>query len=77
MSNERTPTRMGNLLVNYPEEREDWLMIKEYARKKSIYGCILCDKTHFRKDCEHKAKRTAKTIYDNDKDSFYFTGYGD
>lgn len=44
--------------MDYPEERPDWLMIEEYAKKKSYYGCILCDKTHFAKDCEHKAKRT-------------------
>ena len=48
---------------SYPEERPDWLMVEEYARKKSEFGCILCDKTHFAKDCEHKAKRTAEKRY--------------
>lgn len=44
---------------DYPEERSDWLMVKEYTRQKSIFGCILCDKTHRKEECEHKAKRTA------------------
>lgn len=48
---------------DYPPDRPDWLMVDEYARKKSIFGCILCDKTHKAKDCEHKAKRTASTSY--------------
>jgi hypothetical protein len=48
---------------SYPEERPDWLMVEEYARKKSEFGCILCDKTHFARDCEHKAKRTAEKQY--------------
>ena len=39
--------------------KDDWLMIEEYAKQKSIFGCILCDKTHSRFTCEHKAKRTA------------------
>lgn len=46
---------------DYPEERPDWLMVDEYARQKSYFGCILCDKTHRAKDCEYKAKRTAVT----------------
>lgn len=45
---------------DYPPDRPDWLMVDEYARKKSIFGCILCDKTHSHRHCEYKAKRTAK-----------------
>jgi hypothetical protein len=63
---------------SYPEERPDWLMVEEYARKKSHYGCILCDKTHFAKDCEHKAKRTAyrpsdftSKVYQTEPDETY------
>jgi hypothetical protein len=35
-------------------------MIEEYAKKKSIFGCILCEKTHKKEHCEYKAKRTAE-----------------
>jgi hypothetical protein len=41
-------------------EQQDWLMIEEYAKKKSIFGCILCEKTHKKEHCEYKAKRTAE-----------------
>ena len=44
---------------DYPAHNPDWLMIAEYAKQKSKFGCILCDKTHSRHHCEHKAKRTA------------------
>lgn len=44
---------------DYPAHNPDWLMIAEYAKQKSQFGCILCDKTHSRHHCEHKAKRTA------------------
>lgn len=44
--------------LDYPAHRTDWLMIEEYAKQKSIFGCILCEKTHRKEDCEHKAKRT-------------------
>lgn len=47
---------------DYPEDRADWLMIEEYAKRNSIFGCILCDKTHRRQDCEHKAKRTKSKV---------------
>lgn len=39
---------------DYPPHREDWLMIAEYADKKSKFSCILCDKTHKIKDCPNK-----------------------
>jgi hypothetical protein len=61
--------------ADYPEERPDWLMIEEYAKRKSIFGCILCDKTHKSKDCEHKAKRIAKTWYEAEKEQYSY--YGD
>jgi len=48
-------------MKDYPKHREDWLMVEEYAKQKSIFGCILCDKTHSRHRCEHKARRTAPT----------------
>lgn len=48
---------------DYPDNRPDWLMIEEYAKQKSIFGCILCDKTHRKENCEHKAKRTKVTTY--------------
>lgn len=66
----------GRVLPDYPPEREDWMMIEEYARKKSYFGCILCDKTHSARDCEHKARRTVKQDYDIYKASYDYTGYG-
>jgi hypothetical protein len=39
-------------------DKDAWLMVDEYARKKSIYGCVLCEKTHRKEQCEYKAKRT-------------------
>lgn len=62
--------------ADYPEERPDWLMVKEYAKQKSIFGCILCDKTHRRDQCEHKAKRS-KTTYSDYKEQYSYSGYGD
>jgi|GWRWMinimDraft_13_1066021.scaffolds.fasta_scaffold04129_4 hypothetical protein len=63
---------------DYPTARPDWLMIEEYARKKSEFGCILCDKTHFAKDCEHKARRTVhkepsytSKVYQTEPDETY------
>jgi len=38
----------------YPAEREDWLMTVEFALKKSKYGCLLCDKSHFMKHCPNR-----------------------
>lgn len=74
-STEKKPVRMGNLLTEYPEEREDWLMVEQYAKQKSIYGCILCDKTHSHRDCEHKAKRMAKVKYEEERRQYSY--YGD
>lgn len=51
---------MRNRNDDYPPQRPDHLLIEEYARQKSVYGCLLCDKTHRKEECEHKAKRTAK-----------------
>jgi len=63
---------------DYPPARPDWLMIEEYARKKSEFGCILCDKTHLAKDCEHKARRTVhkepsytSKVYQTEPDETY------
>jgi hypothetical protein len=63
---------------DYPPARPDWLMIEEYARKKSEFGCILCDKTHFAKDCEHKGRRTVhkepsytSKVYQTEPDETY------
>lgn len=70
---------MSNLKMqkaDYPEERPDWLMVEEYAKKKSIFGCILCDKTHRRQDCEYKAKRS-KIDYGPEKQQYSYYGYGD
>lgn len=69
---------MSNLKMqkaDYPEERKDWMMIEEYAKQKSIFGCILCDKTHRYQDCEHKAKRTVKKTYEEEKRQYSY--YGD
>jgi len=55
-----TATKGKGPQSDYPEERSAWLMVEEYARQKSIYGCILCDKTHRKEECDHKAKRTYK-----------------
>lgn len=52
-----------------------WLMVEEYAKKKSIFGCILCEKTHRKEDCEHKARRIAKAWYEEEK--VQYTYYGD
>lgn len=60
--------------ADYPEEREDWLMVAEYAKKKSLFGCILCDKTHSRWTCEHKAKRTEKARYDEERRQYSIYG---
>lgn len=58
--------------LDYPEERPDWLMVEEYARQRSIYGCILCDKTHKKEDCEHKAKRTVyRSVRREETQSWY------
>lgn len=61
--------------ADYPEERADWMMIEEYAKQKSIFGCILCDKTHRKEECEHKAKRTEKSVYAEYKSQYSY--YGD
>lgn len=61
--------------ADYPEEREDWLMVEEYAKKKSALGCILCEKTHKAKDCEHKANRDKKSTYEVYKAQY--SDYGD
>lgn len=69
---------MSNLKMqkaDYPEERKDWMMIEEYAKKKSEFGCILCDKTHSRWTCEHKAKRTEKVAYAEYRAQY--SNYGD
>lgn len=63
--------------ADYPEERHDWMMIEEYAKQKSEFGCILCDKTHSRRTCEHKAKRTEKMTYAEYKSQYSYSGYGD
>lgn len=63
--------------ADYPEERKDWLMVEEYAKKKSEFGCILCDKTHWKRDCEYKAKRTEKMTYAEYKSQYSYSGYGD
>jgi hypothetical protein len=60
--------------ADYPEERPDWMMIEEYAKKKSEFGCILCDKTHSRRTCEHKAKRTAKAWYEEERRQYSIYG---
>ena len=67
----------GRIIADYPPERPDWLLIEEYAKKKSHFGCLLCDKTHWAKDCEHKAKRTVKTTYSEYKAQYNYSGYGD
>ena len=65
----------GKIVPDYPPEREDWMMIQEYAKKRSTLGCILCDKTHLIKDCEHKAKRTQQTTYQDIKSQYMYDGY--
>lgn len=55
----------------YPDHNPDWLMVDEYARKRSPFGCILCDKTHRKEDCEHKAKRTGETPKQQKKEETY------
>lgn len=72
---EKSRVRMGNLLIDYPEERADWMMIEEYAKQKSIFGCILCDKTHKKEECEHKARRIFKAKYEEEKLKYSY--YGD
>lgn len=67
----------GRIIPGYPEEREDWLMVEAYTKQKSVYGCILCEKTHSLKDCEHKAKRTTKSTYADLKSQYNYNGYGD
>ena len=58
--------------LDYPDNRPDWLMVDEYAKRKSIYGCILCDKTHRKEHCEYKARRTANpTTQQQKKDETY------
>lgn len=43
--------------TDYPPEREDWLMAVDYFEKKSRYGCILCEKTHFIKECPNRVTK--------------------
>jgi len=61
--------------ADYPEEREDWLMVTEYAKKKSPFGCILCEKTHKAKDCENRAKKAPDTLTVEYKSQYSY--YGD
>jgi hypothetical protein len=61
--------------TDYPEDRPDWLMVEEYAKRKSVFGCILCEKTHKVKDCEHKANRDKKSTYEVYKAQY--SNYGD
>lgn len=59
--------------TKYPDAREDWLMIVEYAEKKSRFGCILCEKTHKIKDCPNRVSKISveqqsKTRYDYEEE---------
>lgn len=56
------------------EQRADWLMTVEYADKKSKFHCILCEKTHFIKDCPNKLikieseTKKYKSMYEHNED---------
>jgi len=36
---------------------DDWLMVEYYRKIGSKYGCKLCEKTHFTKDCKYLKDR--------------------
>lgn len=36
---------------------DDWLMVEYYRKIGSKYGCKMCDKTHFTKDCKYLKDR--------------------
>lgn len=61
------------LFDKYPAERDDWLMTVVYADKKLKYHCILCEKTHFIKNCPNKLTKIpvdqkTKTTYEYTED---------
>jgi hypothetical protein len=55
----------------------DWLMVEHYRKlpkKENPYdfGCILCSKTHFPKDCQNrKTKEKPSTEYQSKSQSLY------
>ncbi len=63
------------VLASYPEEREDWNMAIAYSEKKSKLGCLLCEKTHFAKDCPNRVvknsvEKSYKSMYEKDDDLY-------
>lgn len=66
----------------YPPHREDWLMTVEYAENKSRYHCILCEKTHFIKDCPNKIvkleteEKKYKSMYEYNDEEYNPHNYG-
>jgi len=38
-------------------DTEDWLMVEYYRKIRSKYGCKMCEKTHFTKDCKYLKER--------------------
>ena len=38
-------------------DSDDWLMVEYYRKIGSKYGCKLCEKTHFTKDCKYLKDR--------------------
>jgi hypothetical protein len=57
-------TTKAQVLSDYPKERADWLMAVHYANNKSEFGCVLCTKTHFTKDCPNRVtKEEPKQTY--------------
>jgi hypothetical protein len=50
-------TTKAQILSDYPKERVDWLMAIDYSVRKLTFGCILCEKTHFSKDCPNRIKK--------------------
>lgn len=38
-------------------DSDDWLMVEYYRKIGSKYGCKMCEKTHFTKDCKYLKDR--------------------
>jgi hypothetical protein len=67
---------LRKLLEDQDKPLDDkWLMADEYAKKTkkenpNNYGCILCDKTHFVKNCPNRKEKSKYTYsYYNHDDS--------
>lgn len=59
--------------MTHPVPFTDWKMAIEYSEKNSKFGCVLCEKTHFAKDCPNRvvkisAEKNYKSMYEKNED---------